>query len=86
MPSDTEDDLNTTVFKTPISHKREFMNELLNRGDMANEDNIFEHWEYELNNTYSRLMHDQKKLDFKAALQHEGRRVRKSKSPYTPSI
>ena len=85
IPSDTEDDLNTTVLKTPISHKRESMNELLNRGEMANEDNIFEQREYELDNIYSGLMKDQKNLDFKAELQQEGRRVRKPKSPYTPS-
>ena len=83
-PSDTEDDLNNTVLHTPISHKRESMNELLNRGDLANEDNSFEQRESEFNNIYSGLKSDQKNLDFKAELQKEGRRVRKSKSPYTP--
>ena len=46
---------------------------------------FFEQREYELDNIYAGLMKDQKNLDFKAELQNEGRRIRKPKSPYSPS-
>ena len=78
--------------KDSPSKKQQEIDDVLHRGanflntDRANDLLSPVLKEEALNDLYTELMENQKKLDFKADLQDAGKRIRKSRQPHTPSV